>query len=71
MTDNDKTRGKRIEKLQIMVAGEEIELIDDWRFETRSASRANAIRRLIYLGIRYWEKHPDDAKKAIVEENID
>ena len=71
MTNDEQARGKRIEKLQIMVADKELETIDDWRFETRASSRSNAIRRLIFLGIRYWEKHPEDAERALSKEEVD
>lgn len=62
MSDNKQTAPeKRVEKLQIMVADSELEMIDDWRFENRAASRSAAIRSLIYLGI---ELSKGDPKKA-------
>ena len=47
MTD----RPKRTEKLQLMLDSEELQAIDDWRFENRMPSRAAAIRELIRRGL--------------------
>jgi len=58
-------RGKRVEKLQIMVADEELEQIDDWRFDNRAPSRSAAIRTLILLGMRYCERHGDEVKSFL------
>lgn len=44
-------RGKRTEKIQLMLNDEEIKTIDDWRFEHRLPSRAAAIRELISRGL--------------------
>lgn len=38
---------KRTEKLQLMLSSEELQLIDDWRFENHLPSRAAALRELI------------------------
>jgi len=65
---SDKTRGKRVDKLQIMVADEELERIDDWRFDNRAASRSAAVRSLIFLGMRFTETHPEEAA-AYLKEN--
>lgn len=56
---------KRVEKLQLMVADSEIEMIDDWRFANRAASRSAAIRALIYLGLQFAERRPDEAKESL------
>ncbi len=45
---NDLTRGER---LQIMLAKEELEALDNWRFERRMPSRAAAIRELLKRGL--------------------
>jgi hypothetical protein len=45
---NDLTRGER---LQIMLAKEEIEALDNWRFTKRMPSRAAAIRELLKRGL--------------------
>ncbi len=41
----------RDERLQIMLNGEELAMIDDWRFKTRMPSRAAAIRELLRRGL--------------------
>ena len=45
---NDLTRGER---LQIMLTGEELEALDNWRFSKRMPSRAAAIRELLKRGL--------------------
>jgi len=42
------TRGER---LQIMLTGEELKALDDWRFERRMPSRAAAVRELLRRGL--------------------
>ncbi|MGR8947452.1 MAG: hypothetical protein ACU84Q_05355 [Gammaproteobacteria bacterium] len=42
---------KRTEKLQLMIDEDELQAIDDWRFENRLPSRAAAIRELIRRGL--------------------
>jgi hypothetical protein len=48
MAMNDLTRGER---LQIMLTREELEALDNWRFERRMPSRAAAIRELLKRGL--------------------
>jgi hypothetical protein len=45
---NDLLRGER---LQIMLTGEELEALDNWRFAKRMPSRAAAIRELLKRGL--------------------
>jgi hypothetical protein len=45
---NDLTRGER---LQIMLTGEELGALDNWRFAKRMPSRAAAIRELLKRGL--------------------
>jgi hypothetical protein len=45
---NDLTRGER---LQIMLTTEELEALDNWRFQRRMPSRASAIRELLKRGL--------------------
>jgi hypothetical protein len=45
---NDLTRGER---LQIMLTAEELEALDNWRFQRRMPSRAAAIRELLKRGL--------------------
>lgn len=42
------TRGER---LQIMLAAEELQAVDDWRFTRRMPSRAAAVRELLRRGL--------------------
>jgi hypothetical protein len=44
----DLTRGER---LQIMLTGEELQALDNWRFNKRMPSRAAAIRELLKRGL--------------------
>ena len=50
MADNggELTRGER---LQIMLAPEELEAVDNFRFKQRMPSRAAAVRELLRLGL--------------------
>ena len=41
----------RGERLQIMLTGEEVAALDDWRFAKRMPSRAAAIRELLKRGL--------------------
>jgi len=66
MSEGDVVRiQKRVEKLQIMMADAEVEMIDTWRFENRAASRSAAVRSLILLGLRYADEHGVDARKIL------
>jgi hypothetical protein len=42
----------RGERLQIMLSPEEVQALDDWRFEARMPSRAAAIRELLNRGLQ-------------------
>ena len=42
---------ERQERLQIMLTGEELAALDDWRFEQRMPSRAAAVRELLRRGL--------------------
>ena len=41
----------RGERLQIMLTKEEVEALDNWRFEKRMPSRASAVRELLKRGL--------------------
>lgn len=41
----------KTERVTIMMAPDELKIIDDWSFEQRIRSRGEAIRRLIELGL--------------------
>ena len=45
---NDLARGER---LQIMLTPEELEALDNWRFQKRMPSRAAAVRELLKRGL--------------------
>ncbi len=42
---------ERGERLQIMLTGEELKTVDDWRFRARMPSRAAAVRELLKRGL--------------------
>jgi hypothetical protein len=42
---------KRVERLQVMLAAEELKALDDWRFSRRMPSRASAVRELLKRGL--------------------
>jgi len=48
MAKDEATRGER---LQIMLTGEELTVLDDFRFKKRMPSRASAIRELLKRGL--------------------
>ena len=59
--------GKRTEKLQLMLSDEELQAIDDWRFDHRLPSRAAAIRELISRGLHTEEfAEPPEGKSSRV-----
>lgn len=41
----------RVERLQIMLAEDELKALDDWRFGHRMPSRAAAVRELLRRGL--------------------
>lgn len=45
---NELPRGER---LQIMLTAEELEVLDNWRFQRRMPSRAAAVRELLKRGL--------------------
>jgi len=51
----------RVERLQIMLAEEELAALDDWRFARRMPSRAAAIRELLWLGLAAVDLDPATA----------
>lgn len=48
MSDSNRLRGER---LQIMLDGEELAAVDDFRFKRRMPSRASAVRELLKRGL--------------------
>jgi len=55
----EKKSPKRTEKIQIMLDDDELEAIDNWRFEHRLPSRAAAIRELIRRGLKMDSQLPE------------
>ncbi|WP_119300878.1 hypothetical protein [Dongia deserti] len=53
----DLSRGER---LQIMLTGEELKVVDDWRFQARMPSRAAAVRELLKRGLAAEGFHAAD-----------
>ena len=45
------TGHNRAERLQIMLTEEELDALDDWRFQKRMPSRAAAVRELLKRGL--------------------
>jgi hypothetical protein len=41
----------RLERLQVMLTPEELQAIDNWRFEHRISSRSAAVRELLRRGM--------------------
>ncbi len=55
----------RANRIPFMLSDSELEAIDDWRFEKRVGTRAEAIRRLLQIGMRISE--PDFVKRAFLQ----
>jgi hypothetical protein len=51
----------RGERLQIMLAPDELALVDDFRFKKRMPSRAAAVRELFRLGLSMAKSSPAEA----------
>ena len=52
-------------RLPLMVTRSEAEAIDDWRFQNRVGTRAEAIRRLIQLGLKTRDPAPDAKDRKV------
>ena len=57
-TNDNLARGER---LQIMLAPDELALVDDFRFKQRMPSRAAAVRELFRLGLTTVKSSPAEA----------
>jgi hypothetical protein len=57
---------KRVERLQVMLAFNELKALDNWRFSRRMPSRASAVRELLKRGLAAegFMVTEDDAKSA-------
>jgi len=51
MSETSDRRGKRVDRLQVMLTDSEVELIIEWQFQNRIPSRAAAVRELIRVGL--------------------
>lgn len=51
MDDMQDDQAKRSDRLQIMLTPDEIQALDDWRFEARMPSRSAAVRELLRRGL--------------------
>ena len=55
----------RDNRIPIMMSDQELSSIDDWRFANRVATRADAVRRLVQVGLAFDGALPE------VEENLE
>jgi hypothetical protein len=49
---NTRTRPKKEERVQFLTTAEQLQALEDWRFENRIGSQGEAIRQLIELGMQ-------------------
>ena len=57
-------QNKRPERLQIMLDGDELGAIDDFRFKHRMPSRASAVREILRRGLIAVGERPADSFKS-------
>ena len=57
-------KGRRTERLQIIVDTDELALIDDFRFKSRMPSRAAAVRELLRRGLGSAGRRKGDTGQA-------
>jgi hypothetical protein len=50
---------EKSKRLHMLIAPDELATIDDWRFKNRIATRAEAIRRLVQIGLLF-DRHIDE-----------
>lgn len=55
----------RENRVPIMMSDDELQAIDDWRFENRVATRSDAVRRLCQIGILFDERATEITNKAV------
>lgn len=48
----------KTERIQLMMTPSEVKAIDDWSFEYRIRGRAEAMRRLIEIGLKTLDPQP-------------
>lgn len=55
---------EKTDRLHMLVSPEELEAIDDWQHSNKIATRSEAVRRLVQVGLRYLEHLPAYAAAA-------
>lgn len=55
----------RENRVPIMMSDDELQAIDDWRFENRVATRSDAVRRLCQIGILFDERATEITDKTV------
>ncbi|MEQ1956328.1 hypothetical protein [Mesorhizobium sp. CN2-181] len=58
------TKLERAERLQIMLDGDELQAVENFRFENRMPSRAAAVRELLRRGLAAEGYMPADGSKS-------
>ena len=58
-------QAKRPERLQIMLDGDELRAIDDFRYKHRMPSRASAVREILRRGLIAVGERPPDSVKSV------
>jgi len=53
-------------RLQMVITEDEIQAVDDWRWANRVASRSEAIRRLVQIGL-VFDREADGVAEALVD----
>lgn len=58
------------ERLQLKISSNELEMIENWRFEKRVPSRSEAVRRLVQIGIELerWSTSIDESVSVAINE---
>lgn len=66
---SDDKEQKKTERLHMLISPAELDAIDDWRFKSRLGTRAEAVRRLVQIGLRFEEALPaiDDAASGLAQ----
>ena len=56
---------QRLQRLQVMLAPNELKAIEDWRYHKRMPSRSAAVRELLRRGLSAMASPPGTANEAI------
>ncbi len=65
----------RGERLQIMLTGDELAALDDWRFQRRMPSRAAAVRELLKRGLaadgfNFADRRAKSTDYGVIDETV-